>query len=786
MILLRALWSLGLLAGLVLSGAYLYIQPSLPSVEELRDVQLQMPMRVLSTDGNLVAVYGTKHRIPVTLEQTPLHLRRAFIAAEDARFYEHPGVDVHALARAFVDLIDTGVIRQGGSTITMQLARNFYLTRERRFVRKAREIFLALRLEQEFEKDEILELYMNKIFLGHRAYGVAAASETYYGILPSELSLAQAATIAGLPKAPSALNPISNPKAARIRRRYVLTRMRDEGFISAEQFQEAVESPLSAKKAFRIVSSAPYFTEMVRAEMVERYGQEAYTSGFVVHTTLREDLQEVAIGSLRRGLVRHDLRHGYRGAVRQVSPLPESARELEEILAETPKQGGFVNGIVTHAGEQSAYLYLEGKRWAEVPLSELGWARQVFDIDHYGPPPRTTSEVLASGDVVRLTRGEDDIWRLRQIPQAEGALVALDPGTGAVRALVGGFDFSASKFNRASQALRQPGSGFKPFLYSAALEYGYTPSTIINDSPLVYPDQSLEGVWRPKNYSGQFHGPTRMRFALTRSLNVVSVRILRDIGIPYVRNYVHRFGFDTERLSRNLTLALGTGEVTPLEVASAFAIFANDGYRIEPYWIERIVNHDGTVAYQASPRVACGADCQAGTDDDWLLEESLAPRVLDRRVRYQIASMLHNTVTEGTARGALVLGRSDLAGKTGTTNSLRDAWFTGFHPDLVTAVWVGRDDNESLGSKETGSRTALPIWIDFMREALEGMPEKPLEMPPGIVVADIDPASGFLAHPENPGAIAETYRQEFVPTRQQLPERKKGTLLHDTPEQSVF
>ena len=759
---------------LAVLGAYVYIQPSMPTVQELRDIQLQTPLRVYSQDGALLAVYGTKRRIPVDLDEIPLPMRQAFIASEDSRFGQHYGVDLHALVRAAVDLARSGRIRQGGSTITMQLARNFYLTRQRHFIRKLREIFLALRIEQELSKDEILELYLNKIFLGHRAYGVGAAAEVYYDTSPRHLTLAQMATIAGLPKAPSALNPVTNPEASRARRRYVLERMLQDGHITTAQHQQAVQAPVTARLGhYRGKSSAPYVGEMVRAEMVERFGTDAYTGGYTVHLTLRNDLQVAARQAVRRALIRYDLRHGWRGTEHHLAPLPESRQELDQALRSTPTRGGFQNGIVVHAGPEVAHVYLGEGRWAELTLQEILWARPMEHVDRRGSVPETTSDVLSEGDFVHLVF-EDNVWRLRQIPQASGALVALDPTSGAIRALTGGFDFALSKFNRATQARRQPGSSFKPFLYAAALAKGYTPGTLINDAPVVYHDQGIEGAWRPANYSGQFYGPTRLREALTYSRNVVSIRMLDDIGSDYARRYVERFGFDAKDLPENLTLALGSSVATPLQMVTAFAVFANGGYQVEPYLIERIENRAGKLIHAANTRRICEEACQkeslsslspSGQEMPALMPENSAPRALDKRIHYQIVSMLRDVVRLGTARGALVLERGDLAGKTGTTNDQRDAWFSGFNSQFVATAWVGRDDHGKLGRREVGGTAALPMWVDFMKVALDGLPEKPLPIPPGIVRVRIDPKNGLLAQPSSTNSIVETFREERVPNR---------------------
>ena len=785
-------------AVLAVLGAYVYTQPSMPTVRELRNVQLQTPLRVYSQEGVLLAVYGTKRRIPVTLDEIPPLMRQAFIASEDARFESHLGVDLPALVRAALDLVRSGRIRQGGSTITMQLARNFYLPRQRHFIRKIREIFLALRIELELSKDEILELYLNKIFLGHRAYGIGAAAEVYYDASPRDLTLAQIATLAGLPKAPSTLNPIANPKASLARRRYVLNRMRQDGHITDAQHRKAVEAPVTVRLGQdRNQSSAPYVGEMVRAEMVKRFGNDAYTKGYAAHLTLRHDLQLAADQAVRRELIRYDLRHGWRGAQNRLVPLPESKGELDRVLRDTPSRGGFQNGIVTYAGPDMAHVYLGEGRWAGLTLQEILWARPMEHVDRLGPVPQTTSDVLDAGDVVHLVF-EDNVWRLRQIPQASGALVALDPANGAIRALTGGFDFALSKFNRVTQARRQPGSSFKPFLYAAALGKGYTPSTFVNDAPVVYHDQSIEGAWRPANYSGRFYGPTRLREALTFSRNVVSVRMLDDIGSKYALQYLERFGFDAERLPNNLTLALGSGEVTPLQMVAAFAVFANGGYQVEPYLIERVEGHAGQLVYTSNNRKVCDDACEkqavallspAEQEMPGLMPEDSAPRVLDRRINYQVVDMLRDVVRLGTARGALVLGRDDLAGKTGTTNDQRDAWFNGFNSQLVATAWVGKDDSGKLGRREVGGAAALPMWTDFMKVALDGMPEKPISIPPGIVQVRIDPENGLLASPGSADSIVETFREEFVPNRltgdtDLVPNKEGGA--NQSPEQQLF
>ncbi|MFW5454705.1 penicillin-binding protein 1A [Thioalkalivibrio sulfidiphilus] len=779
------LFALFFVAVLVVAGAYIYVAPDMPEVDSLREVRLQVPLRVFSQDGLMIAEYGEQRREPLRLEDMPEPLVQAFLAAEDDRFYRHPGVDYHGLLRAAVNLITTGEKTQGGSTITMQLARNFFLTRDRTYTRKITEIFLSFRIERELSKDEILELYLNKIYLGQRAYGVGAAAQVYYGVPVAELSLDQMATIAGLPKAPSTTNPVTSPRRAEIRRNYVLGRMRDLGMIDEETFAEARARPVVARLHNPVVQlEAAYVGEMVRQEMLARFGEAAYTEGFRVYTTLDSRLQRTANNALRNGLMEYDRRHGYRGPEARID-LSEHADDaaLDRVLGQVARVGGRLwPGVVTRVTAETAEVYLGSGSRVSLNLEAVSWARPYIDVSRTGPVPERVSDVIRAGDLVRVERQGDQSWRLAQVPAVGGALVSLDPRDGSIMALVGGYDFFQASFNRAVQASRQPGSAFKPFVYSAALERGYSPASLINDAPVVFEDPALEDTWRPTNYSGRFYGPTRLREALTESRNLVSIRLLHAIGVRYAHDFVSsRFGLDPSRHPRDLSLALGSGAVTPLEMTAAYAVFANGGYRIEPWFIERIEGPDGEILEQANPIRVCEAPCEpqqraelqvaamgAGEVAEPLVADELrvAERVLSPANAYQMVSMMRDVIQDGTARRARALAREDIAGKTGTTNDLRDAWFSGFNGEVVTTAWVGFDDNSPLGPRESGGATALPMWIEYMREALSGRPLRVMDEPEGMVTVRIDAETGGLATARTRRALFETFTPEQVPEAQ--------------------
>ncbi len=777
--------------GLASIGAYFYVAPSLPDVESLRDVRLQVPMRVYSRDGLLLAEFGEQRRIPLQIEAIPPLLQRAFLAAEDDRFFEHPGVDWQGLTRAMLALAATGEPAQGGGTITMQVARNFFLSREKTVSRKVREIFLALRIEHMLSKREILDLYLNKIFLGQRAYGVGAAAEVYFGKTVGELSLAEMALIAGLPRAPSLDNPVTSPQRAGQRRSYVLRRLRETGAINAQQLREAAAEPVVSRLHWAHVRlRAPWIAEMARQAALERFGPEAYTAGYSVVTTIDSRLQPLAQEAVRSGLEQYDRRHGYRGPVATLEAVPMDPQEAEALLEGYPEPAGLRTALVLAVDEEGASIVVRGAGAAQLPFETLRWARRLIDDDRRGPAPERPADVVAPGHVVLVTR-LDDGWGLSQAPLVQGALVALDPRDGAVVALSGGFDFELSKFNRAIQARRQPGSAFKPFVYSAALERGLTASSVVMDAPVVYDDPSLEDAWRPRNYTGRFYGPMRLREALVHSRNLVSIRVLEQIGVPFTVDYVRNFGFPSQALPRNLTLALGSGNLTPAELTAGYAVFANGGYRVEPYFIDRIYGPYDELLYRAAPAIAC-ATCgdelleqvarpNPPADDGPLQDEvgefeTLAPerppRAIEARNAWIISSMLEDVVRRGTGARARELGRSDLAGKTGTTNDGRDTWFAGYNADLVATAWLGFDQERSLGQGEAGAATALPLWMAFMGPALQGMPASRLEEPAGLVTVRVSPETGLLARTGEPEAIFETFRVGEVPAPTESADRR--------------
>ena len=772
---------LALLAGALGAGALAFMfwlfSPELPSADALKDVHLQTPLRVYTRDGRLMAEFGEKRRIPLRLEEVPPAMVQAVIAAEDERFFQHPGVDWQGLVRAVVYLVRTGEKGPGGSTVTMQVARNFFLGREKTYERKLKEILLALKIERRLSKEEILELYFNKIFFGHRAYGVGAATQVYYGRRLDELSLAQVAMLAGLPKAPSRFNPIVNPQRALARRDYVLGRMFRLGFIDSRAHAAAVGAPVTARwHGLKVEVEAPYAAEMVRATLEEELGEEAYIGGFRVYTTIDSARQSAANAALRTGLLDYDRRHGYRGPERRLEESGGDPERNESLLSDIPVVGGLPPALVLDVDEEVVLAHAKGFGEVELPWPTLEWARPYINVNRRGPAPKRPADVVQAGDVIRVQLTEEG-WVMAQVPEIQGAFVALDPQDGAIVALSGGFDYYRSKFNRVTQALRQPGSSFKPFIYSAALQQGFTPASFINDAPVVFEDHGLEDVWRPENYSGRSFGPTRMRVALYKSRNLVSIRLLKSTGIERALEHVARFGLDASRLPANLSLAVGSGEVTPLELSAGYAVIANGGYRIEPYFIERIEDSYGSVLRRSQPRRVC-RECEheaASTEAvspgvesagaDVSSRPRWAERSVDGRNAWLMQSMMRDVVRQGTGRRALTLGREDLAGKTGTTNDFRDAWFAGFTPRLVATAWVGFDQHQSLGSREAGSKAALPVWIEFMRSALDGVPEEFLERPEGLVTVRIDPESGEPALAGDSAAIFETFRAENAPVR---------------------
>ena len=774
---------------LVISGSlYLYLSPKLPSVETLRKVKLQTPLRIYSQDSQLIGEFGEKRRTPITFSDIPPLYVKALLSAEDDRFYSHGGVDIAGLLRAASQLITSGKIRTGGSTITMQVARNFFLTHKQTFTRKFNEILLALRIEDDLSKDEILTLYANKIYQGNRAYGIDAAANVYYGKPIQELSLAQLAMIAGLPKAPSAFNPIANPDRALVRRNWILKRMLDLGYIEIEAYQQARVEPVSANyHGYELDLNAPYVAEIARKEILDMVGQAAYMDGYRIYTTVDSKLQRSAQEAVQRGLLAYDQRHGYRGPETQISEPEEWASTLQQ----TPSYGSLIPAIVTEVKEQSLQVLLNANEHHEITWENgLKGLRKYNSPNSRSAPIKSASELFSTGDLIRIEES-DGQWKLNQLPKAQAAIVALNPEDGGIQALVGGFDFYQSHFNRITQAKRQPGSNFKPFIYTTALENGFTPASIINDAPVVFEDKLLENSWRPENDSGKFYGPTRLRKALYLSRNLISIRVLRSLSINTAIKGLDRFGFNTSDLPRDLSLALGSHAVTPLEIARGYAILANGGYQIEPYLIARIEDAEGKIVYQAAPMTVCrqcpienlekniDPETQKETAQIQLLppilenaqleselpaqELPIAPQVIEPQVAYIIDSILKDVIRRGTGARARVLERPDISGKTGTTNGPRDAWFSGYSPHIAATAWLGFDGNLLLGRREYGGSAALPIWIDFMRQALAGKDVITRPQPEGIVMARIDPTSGLRVGPEQASAIFEIFRKDNVP-----------------------
>jgi len=801
---------------IVLAAAFVYIAPDLPPIEHLKDVQLQVPLRVYSSDGELMAEFGSKHRKPVHYDELPQLMIDAILATEDDRFFQHPGVDYQGLLRAAVELIRTGQKRQGGSTITMQVARNFFLSREKTYLRKLTEIFLALKIEHYLTKQEILELYLNKIYFGQRAYGVGAAAEVYYGLPIGRLSLAQVAMIAGLPKAPSANNPISNPGRALIRRNYILGRMYTLGFIDSDVYKAALNEPDKASLHTATIGvEAPYVAEMVRAHMVETYGSAAYHAGYNVITTLDGKRQRAASAALRRDLLAYDRRHGYRGVEHHIELTSgQTDSDYQKLLQSRPVVGGLRAALVVKLDDKSVHVFVDRVGPAVLNWKAISWARKFETVNRRGPKPKRAADILAVGDIIRVSGDANTGWKLAQVPQVSGALVSVRPQDGALQALTGGFDFYTSKFNRATQARRQPGSSFKPFIYSAALARGYTLASIFNDAPVVFDDPSLETTWRPENYSGKFFGPTRLREALTHSRNLVSIRLLRAIGPHYAAHYVERFGFQADQIPKDLSLALGSGSASPMEMARAYSVWANGGFYVEPYFIKEIRDSRDNVVFSANPALAC-LECEqestrpmqsdstkangstpaaagvelpaagsepAADEPSETTEPVYAKRVVPYDNVYLVTSMMQDVIKRGTGRRARSLGRTDLAGKTGTTNDQRDAWFCGFNTRLVTTVWVGFDQVHPLGNRETGSRAALPMWIDYMASALKEVPPSTLPQPPGLVTVRIDARTGLRLPPGQGGGLFELFRPEHVPQRYSQPVRNHDV---EKPEQTT-
>lgn len=773
-----------------LSVSYLiidYLKSDLPTVTVLKDLKFQTPLRIFSADNKLMAEFGEKRRAPVALNEIPKNLINAVVATEDNRFYEHSGVDVRGLSRAALKLLSSGDKAQGGSTITMQVARNFFLSREKTYLRKINEILLARKIEQELTKDEILALYLNKIFFGYRSYGVAAAAKTYYGKELQNLTLAESAMLAGIPQAPSSINPLSNPKAALLRREHVLNRMLHYGYITQDEYLNAVKTPETASHhEINVELHAPYVTEMVRLALLKRWGDDIYTTGLQIYTTIDSKLQNYANVATKRAIIQYEQRHGYKG------PLFNWGESVQNAVIEWPKQlkklsnsSNYYNNLLVAAviqisdakdnfsNSESENLNLNyvkaitsNNEIITIPWNGLSWARKVTsDSNLLGKKPTLASDILRVGDVIKVWHDPDsNEWVLTQDPEIEAAIVSVDPKDGKLLALTGGYDFTKSKFNRVTQALRQAGSSLKPFIYSAALEKGFTPASIFNDAPIVISDPEQEILWRPQNSSQEFYGPTRLRTALVKSRNLVSIRLLEEVGIDYTHNYIQRFGFNAEQIPKTLSLALGTASVTPLQLAQAFSILANGGHTVNPTIINKITDSNDNVIYQLNINNDLANKNNPNNFDnlDNKNSSSSFKQVITEQNAYLINNILQDAIKFGTGKKALVLNRSDLAGKTGTSNDNLDAWYCGFNPNLVTITWMGYDQPKSI--YEYAASTALPMWIDFMGKALSGQPEEQFPMPSGIVSVRIDPKTGLLSDAKQQDSIFELFQSGTEPT----------------------
>lgn len=665
------------------------------------------------------------------------------------------------LGRAAVSMLKTGTKSQGGSTITMQVARNFFLSRKKTFLRKFNEIMLAIKIDRELSKEKILELYLNRVYLGNRAYGVGAAAMVYFGKSLKDLNLAELAMIAGLPQAPSTQNPIANPLAAKKRRDHVLERLLEEHYINEEQYQNAVNQPITAKyHGTNIKVKAPYVAEMIRQSLYDNFGPEAYTKGYKVYTTIDGKLQNTANEVVEKNLIAYDHRHGYRGPIANIGEKDSQSPKIrQKYLRQYPELNSLIPAVVTEVREKEATAALQNGQIIIIPWEGMSWARPALKRGGWvGKSPTKAQQVVAAGDIIYVHPTEKS-WQLAQIPEAESAMVAMNPKNGAIEVLVGGFNFSKSKFNRATQSSRQPGSSFKPFVYAAALNNGYNLATLINDAPIVVDDPSQPNLWRPHNVNLKFNGPTRLKQALVQSKNLVSIRILDDIGIDYTIDFLTRFGFNKKSLPRALSLALGSLSISPMDLTTAYAVFANGGYKVEPYLIDHITDADGKILLQAKPSVVCDP-----CDKDKIDASTLAPRVISEDIAFLMNTALRDVIQHGTGRAARVLNRQDIAGKTGTTNDQVDAWFAGFNPNLVVTTWIGFDNPKSL--HEYAANLALPLWIDFMKVALKDKPETELKQPENVIAVRIDPVSGLLAKPNQENGIIEYFRQNEVPSEE--------------------
>lgn len=784
---LKIVFILGLLAALASIGLgfafYHSVKDKIPTVEEIRSSELQVPLRIYTKDGKLIEEFGEKRRAPISYEDIPPLLEAAVLAAEDNDFYNHPGVDVKGLMRSVLQIAKTGRIVGGGSTITMQVARNYFLSFEQTFSRKFTEILIALTIEQELSKEEIFELYVNKIFLGKSSYGFQAAAQIYYNTTLDNLSLAQLAMLAGMPKAPSSYNPVNNPSRAIIRRNWILQRMLFLGKIDKDSYEEAVGTSITAKNyGIQAEVEADYVAEMVRAELYETFGDALYEEGMSVYTTIDSRLQQSANESVLFGLSTYDERHGYRGSLETRPDLIEAP--LNDQLQELRKYsniGHWQSALVLSTEEDKAAIRLDNGERHELLWDGMKWAKPYVDNNTQGEAPKTVADILVKGDIIHVKPDDKVGWKLSQLPIAQSALISLNSKNGAIESLVGGFNFKRNKFNRVTQSKRQPGSNFKPFIYTSAIAAGYSAASIINDAPVVFNDENLATAWRPTNDSGKFYGPTRLRQALYRSQNIVSVRLLDEMGVGPTLEYLRRFGFDPEELPKNLSLSLGSANLSPLQVATGYAVLSNGGYQIKPFIIDKVIARDGSELYRSAPITVCDIctilESEFGEEEtssnslpnalfntkDGIRTLPVAPQVIEPEVSYIIYDMLRDVIKYGTGRRARVLKRDDIAGKTGTTNDVRDAWFSGFNGEVVTTVWSGFDNTEPLGRGEWGGSVSLPIWINYMRESLKEREPAYVYKPSSLVTVKIDPATGERAAPGQKDAIFEIFRKENIP-----------------------
>ena len=775
---IRSVFLLGLigLSGMLIGGAglFLCLNPALPDAATYKNLPIQTPLRLYGMEGSLLAEYGERRAIPMELEEIPALLVRAVLDTEDKRFYSHSGVDFVSLIDDLAYLLWNREIGAGASTITMQLARNLSLSFEKTFVRKFKEILLAFKIEQQLSKDDILEAYLNLVSFGKRAYGVQAAALAYYGKEVDELALAQFAMLAGIPQSPNLGNPVNGPQRALRRRHVVLVSMLRQGSITREEYENADSAPITASLFERELDySAPYVGEWVRQELFTEYGEEIYSKGYEATTTIDPRQQAAAVNALRGGLLDYDRRHGYRGAEGHFQLAQDEDLDSEALLEGIAAIGSLEPAVVVEVEENSFAAYDRFGGRHQVNWDGMRWARPYVNENYRGASPRTADEIVSRGDLIRL-RETPTGMALAQLPEVQGALVALDPVNGSIRALVGGFNFYAQQFNHALLARRQPGSGIKPFIYSAALDQGFTPADLFIDAPIVFDTEDVQGVYRPQNYGGRFYGPTRLREALYRSINLVSIRVLQETGIDAAMQHLGRFGFDLQGVDRDTQIAIGGGRlgVSPLEMAKAYAVFANGGFAVEPHAIVEVRRTDGRILERPLHRTAC-VDCES--EAGFVLP---ATRVLDERNAFTMRSMLQDVIRLGTGRRALQLARQDIAGKTGTTNEA-DAWFNGFHPDLVGVVWMGFDDNRALGSSETGSSLPLPVWIEFMNTALADLPQRSLIQPDGVVSVRINPETGEAAEPGDQDAVFEYFFEENAPSVDSVQDTTESDVVDD-------